>query len=72
MLENDCVIIGTGSACSSKSPHSRMLKSIGYESSVLDGVIRISFSFETTINEVRTLTSLLNEKVEILLKTMNL
>ena len=72
MLENDGVIIGTGSACSSKSPHSRMLKSIGYESSVLDGVIRISFSFETTINEVKTLTSLLNEKVEILLKTMNL
>ena len=72
MLENDGVIIGTGSACSSKSPHSRMLKSIGYESSVLDGVIRISFSFETTINEVKTLTSLLNEKVEIILKTMNL
>ena len=72
MLENDGVIIGTGSACSSKSPHSRMLKSIGYESCVLDGVIRISFSFETTINEVKTLTTLLNEKVEILLKTMNL
>ncbi len=72
MLENDGVIIGTGSACSSKSPHSRMLKSIGYEPSVLDGVIRISFSFETTINEVKTLTTLLNEKVEILLKTMNL
>ncbi|MBO5713273.1 MAG: aminotransferase class V-fold PLP-dependent enzyme [Clostridia bacterium] len=70
MLEKEGVIIGTGSACSSKNRHSRMLESIGYSDLVLDGVIRISFSFETTLSDVEILVKLLNEKVSKLKLTM--
>lgn len=71
MLEEDSVIIGTGSACSSKHRHSRMLSSIGYDDKVLDGVIRISFSNQTTAEEVEKASKLLNEKTIKLKKVMN-
>lgn len=71
MLEQDGIIIGTGSACSSKHNHSRMLKEIGYSNSVLDGVIRISFSNETTLEEVDFAVNKLNEKVIKLKNTMS-
>ncbi|MBR6737549.1 MAG: cysteine desulfurase [Clostridia bacterium] len=62
MLEENGVIVGTGSACSSKHPHSRILTAIGYDKKVLDGVLRISFSPETTMQEVLTAVQLINEK----------
>ncbi len=43
ILEEDGIIVGTGSACSSRSKYSRILKECGYAPSVLEGVIRISF-----------------------------
>ncbi len=52
MLEDDGVIIGTGSACSSKKPHSRILSAFEKSGSVLDGAIRISFSPNNTEEEV--------------------
>ncbi len=61
-LENDGVIIGTGSACSSKHKHSRILKEIGYSVKILDGVIRISFSYENTEEEVLYAVKKLNER----------
>ena len=36
------VAVGTGSACNSKKPHSRVLEACGY-APVLDGVLRVSF-----------------------------
>lgn len=70
MLEEDGVIIGTGSACSSKKPFSRMLSEIGYKSDVLDGVLRISFNFDTKIEDVILASKLLNDKVDKLKKVM--
>ena len=64
MLEEFGVIIGTGSACSSKNPHSRILKACGYDNSILDGVIRLSFCSQTTEDEVIFAIEKLNECVK--------
>ena len=71
MLEDYEVIVGTGSACSSKSPHSRILKNCGYSGKVLDGVLRISFSSETTLEEVKFAVEKLNFCAEKLNGIMN-
>ncbi len=52
MLEGEGVLVGTGSACSAKKHNSRVLKECGYSAEVLSGVIRVSFSHETEINDV--------------------
>lgn len=69
-LEEDGIIIGTGSACSSKNRHSRALKEAGHTENVLDGVIRISFSYETTEEEVKYLIEKLNLRAENLKRTI--
>ncbi len=49
MLYDRGVAVGTGSACSSKKPVSRVLEAIGtYDRAALGGVLRVSFSGETT------------------------
>ncbi len=60
LLENDGIYVGNGSACSSKNPHSRVIKECGYNGKILDGVIRISFSNENTIDETNKLIERLN------------
>ncbi len=52
MLWDEGIAVGTGSACSSKNPHSRILESCGYDSKMLDGVLRVSFCSATTQEEV--------------------
>ncbi len=69
-LESLGVIIGTGSACASKNRHSRMLKSIGYLDDVLDGVLRISFSNETTISEVDYAVEKINLSIKELVEVI--
>ena len=69
-LEEDNIIIGTGSACSSKNRHSRMLKEAGHNENVLDGVIRISFSNQTTKEEVLCLIEKLNLRAQNLKRTI--
>ena len=63
-LEESGVIIGNGSACSSKNRFSRVIESCGYENDVLDGVIRISFSTENTILECEQAVQIINDTVE--------
>ena len=70
MLEKNDVIVGTGSACSSKNPFSRVLKEAGYDNKTLDGVIRISFSFDTDLESVITAVSKINENALNLKKAM--
>lgn len=60
LLEGRGVIVGTGSACSSKRPFSRVIQACGYEDSVLYGVLRVSFSPETTEEEIGTAAKELN------------
>ncbi|MBR1868121.1 MAG: cysteine desulfurase [Clostridia bacterium] len=51
MMEDFGVVIGTGSACSSRKRHSRILSCCGYDDKTLDGALRISFSRFTTEEE---------------------
>lgn len=54
VLESDDVIIGTGSACSSKKGAlNRTLEEIGKTKEENEGAVRISFSKETTLDEVK-------------------
>ena len=55
VLEEKGVIVGTGSACSSKKGSlNRTLENIGKTKEENEGAIRISFSFETKFEEVKT------------------
>jgi len=62
-IENE-VLIGNGSACSSKNRFSRVIEACGYDNAILDGVIRISFSQENTIDEAKYATDLINKTVK--------
>jgi cysteine desulfurase len=63
-LETEGVIIGNGSACSSKNRFSRVIEACGYSEDVLDGVIRISFSAFNTINECTEAIKIINSTVK--------
>ena len=63
-LESEGVIIGNGSACSSKNRFSRVIEACGYDNSVLDGVIRLSFSVETTMEDAAIAVNKLNDTVK--------
>lgn len=52
MLDDDGIIVGTGSACSSKKPFSRVISSFDKNPDVLNGVVRISFSPDTKLEDV--------------------
>lgn len=60
------LIIGTGSACSSneKKRYSRVILSCGVEEARADGVLRLSFSPETTNEEVDEAAEILNKTVK--------
>ena len=62
-LELKGIIVGNGSACSSKNRYSRVLTACGYSNDVLDGVVRISISNETTLEEIKTAVLELNNTV---------
>ncbi len=60
------LIIGTGSACSSneKKRYSRVILSCGIDESQADGVLRFSFSSDTTEQEIVEAAKILNETVK--------
>lgn len=60
------LIIGTGSACSSneKRRYSRVILSCGVNEVSADGVLRISFSPDTTLDEAKSAVQILNETVK--------
>lgn len=61
------LIIGTGSACSSNSKkrYSRVILACGIGEDTADGVLRLSFSPETTDSEVEAAAEILNETVKL-------
>lgn len=63
MADDKGLIIGTGSACSSnsKNRYSKVVLGCGYDEKTADGVLRISFSPQTTEEEVVQATEILNE-----------
>lgn len=72
MLNDKGLIVGTGSACSSnaKTRYSRVILACGYDEKTADGVLRLSFSNETTAEEIETAAKLLNECGKDLQKRM--
>ena len=72
MANDKGLIIGTGSACSSnaKTRYSKVILACGYDEQTADGVLRISFSPETTENEIDAAIDILNEIGRDLTKRM--
>ena len=70
MLESYGIIVGTGSACSSKNKQSRIAKAIGLEKQFVEGVIRLSFSKYNTEDEVVFLAEKLKDCSQALRATM--
>ena len=60
------LIIGTGSACASneKKRYSRVILACGVAESVADGILRLSFSPENTVEEIERAAEILNETVK--------
>jgi len=54
ILESKDILIGLGSACSSNSKTNRILKSLGYSSKMAQNSIRISFSPDNTLEQIKT------------------
>ena len=63
MLNDKGLIVGTGSACSSNAKHryNKIVLACGYDEKTADGVIRLSFSQETTEEEIKKAAEILNE-----------
>lgn len=61
MLESQEIIVGNGSACSSKNRYSRVIKACGYDDKTADGIVRISFSSENTLEEAKEFVEKFNE-----------
>lgn len=70
MLEQYGIVVGTGSACSSKNKQSRIAKTIGLPIDYSEGILRISFSKYNTTDEVNLLAEKLKVVVLQLRKTM--
>ena len=62
MANDKGLIVGTGSACSSnaKNRYSKVILACGHDEKTADGVLRISFSSETTEEEVLNAAEILN------------
>ncbi|MBE5746782.1 MAG: cysteine desulfurase [Clostridiales bacterium] len=63
MADDKGLIVGTGSACSSnaKNRYSKVVLACGYDEKTADGVLRLSFSPETTEEDVERAARILNE-----------
>lgn len=64
--DDNGLIIGTGSACSSNASkrYSRVILACGFKESVADGVLRLSFSPQNTENEAVEAVGILNKIVK--------
>lgn len=70
MLEEWDIVVGTGSACSSKNKQSRLAAAIGLPAAFSEGVLRLSFSKYNTAEQARLLGEKLCRCVLSLQKTM--
>ena len=61
MLWDRGIVVGTGSACNSKKPHSRVLEACGYTKNILNGVLRVSFCPAIAEEDVRETAHCMNE-----------
>ena len=67
MLNDEGIMVGNGSACSSKKSGNRVLESMGFSKDYVEGNIRISFSKENFVDEVYFLADCLIKTVDLYL-----
>ncbi len=70
MLDDAGVIVGTGSACSSKNRFSRTILACGLNEKKAEGVLRISFSPKNTMEEVVEAVRIINRSAQNLAAKM--
>lgn len=70
VCDDRSLVLGTGSACSSKIGISRVIRSCGYDKRTAEGVIRASFVFGTTVAEAERAADILIEVIENLRKAL--
>ena len=71
VLDDNGLLVGTGSACSSKLGVSRIISNCGLDRRVADGVLRVSFIYSTTEDEILTAVDLIKQcaqKLKVVLK----
>ena len=67
-LEND-VIIGTGSACSTKKSGNRILQNMGFDADYIKSSVRVSFNpYQTEAEVVKAAKIIMEKYFEILEK----
>ncbi len=66
MLEEDEIIIGIGSACSSKHGRDRVMKAVRCENEYIDGVVRLSFSKYLSENDIAFFQEKFVQKAKLL------
>ena len=71
MLEDKGIIVGNGSACSSKHKDNRILSSMGIKMSEIEGSLRISFSSNNTEEDVDYFITEFENVVNEYLKSTN-
>ena len=71
MLEKRGVLIGIGSACSSKKQNNRVLENMKVPKDYILGSIRISFSCQNTPEEIKTATKEIVSQIETLKNNMS-
>lgn len=63
-LDTMGVIVGTGSACSASKVGNRVLENMGYTKDQITGAVRVSFGFESCVEDVKILCEKLKECLE--------
>ncbi len=71
ILSDSGVLVGTGSACSSKTKKNRTLESMKTEKRFMEGNIRISFSPSNTMEEIKRAMDVISVSIEKLRSAIN-
>lgn len=71
LLSDDGVLVGLGSACSSKVKKSRVLEAMNVDKAYIDGNIRISFCPQNTLEEVQAAMDIIASNVQKLRSKIN-
>ncbi len=63
MLEQNNILIGNGSACSSHSRGNRVLSNMGLKDQYIEGSLRVSMSYSTTLDEIDQFITALKDAI---------
>lgn len=70
MVNDEGLLVGTGSACSSKNRYSRIMLACGLNEATASGVLRLSFCPQNTMKEAELASEILNRCARLLTERM--